>query len=153
ERFLPVGLASIAYSDEALAVAKGREILPPRVLAKLIQLAGLEAEDNVLVISEAGYAAAVVAQIVAKVVALLADDDGANVAKAAFHATGASNVIAVAGSAVAGWQANAPYDVILIEGGIEQVPEGLKGQLREGGRLVAIGTTDGLGRAVAFHKR
>ena len=62
EAFLPAKLADLAYSDESLMIAPGREVLAPRVLAKLIQLAEIEEADNVLVIGQAGYGAALVSQ-------------------------------------------------------------------------------------------
>lgn len=153
EAFLPAKLADLAYSDESLTIAPGREVLAPRVLAKLIQLAEIEADDNVLVIGEAGYGAAIVSQFAAKVVALLPDAESAKTAQTAFSANGIKNATAVAGPAAAGWPADAPYDVVLVEGGIEQVPETLKPQVRDDGRLVAIATNDRIGRAVEFHKR
>lgn len=152
ERFLPRQLSALAYSDESLTVAPGRELLPPRVLAKLIQLAELEQGDKVLVISEAGYAGALVAQFTAKVIALLPDDASTSQARDAFAALGVTNAVAVTGPAASGWPADAPYDVVLIEGGVEQIPESLKAQIRLGGRLVAIATNDRIGRAVIFHK-
>ncbi len=153
EKFLPARLASLAYSDESLTTGPGREILPPRVLAKLVQLAELDASDNVLVISASGYAAALVAELAGKTIALLTDDDSMKAANEAFASLAIGNVAAVAGPAAAGWQPNAPYDVILIEGGIQTVPDALKSQIRENGRLVAVAMDDRLGRAVLLHKR
>jgi protein-L-isoaspartate(D-aspartate) O-methyltransferase len=153
EAFLPPVLAGFAYSDETLTLAPGRELLPPRVLAKLMQLADFQETDNVLVISEAGYAAALVAQFTAKVLALLPDEESAKRARDGFAASGAPNVVAASGPAPAGWPSGAPYDVILIEGGIEQVPECLKDQVQQNGRIVAIATDDEIGHAVVFHKR
>lgn len=153
EKFLPSRLASLAYSDESLMVAPGRETLPPTVLAKLIQLAEFGASDNVLVISVSGYAAAVVAQMASKVVALFADNDEAKAAAAAYASLAIGNVAAVSGVVASGWQANAPYDVVLIEGGIERIPDAIKDQMRETGRLVSIAINDRIGHAVILHKR
>ncbi|MGO4683959.1 protein-L-isoaspartate O-methyltransferase family protein [Hyphomicrobium sp. 2TAF46] len=153
ERFLPDRLASLAYSDELLTIAPGRDTLPPRVLAKLIQLAELDAGDNVLVISETGYAAALVAQMANKVVSLLADGEAVKAAKEAYASLAIGNVTAVTGAAASGWAAAAPYDVVLIEGGIEKVPRAIEEQIRENGRLVSISLNDKIGRAVVLHKR
>lgn len=153
EKFLPARLASLAYSDESLMIAPGRETLPPVVLAKLIQLAEFDADDNVLVIAESGYAAAVVAEMAKKVVALLADDQAAKDAAEAFTSLAIGNVVAVSGAAASGWPARAPYDVVLIEGGIEKIPDTIKDQMRENGRLVSIAINDKIGRAVVLHKR
>jgi protein-L-isoaspartate(D-aspartate) O-methyltransferase len=153
EPFLPPKLADLAYSDESLTIAPGREVLPPRVLAKLIQLAEIDAGDRVLVISEAGYAAALVAQFVAKVISLLPDEESAATARQALSKAGLENVTVAVGAAASGWPDGAPYDVIIVEGGVEQVPDALKAQMQDGGRLVAIATDGGIGRAVEFHKR
>lgn len=153
EKFLPARLADLAYSDERLTIAPAKETLPPRVLAKLIQLAELDAGENVLVISESGYAAALIATMTKKVVALFADSDGAKAAKEAYASLAIANVSAVSGPAASGWGSEGPYDAVLLEGGIEKVPKAIEDQLREGGRLVAISLSDVLGRAVVLHKR
>ncbi len=153
EAFLPQNLASLAYSDESLPVTPEQQILPPRVLAKLIQLAELDASETVLVVSAAGYAAAVVSEMAGKVTALLPDEERAKAATSAFTASAITNATTAVGPAEAGWAANAPYDVVLIEGGIERIPDGLKAQIRDNGRLVAIANGDGIGRAVELHKR
>lgn len=153
EPFLPANLEGLAYSDESLTIASGRKVFPPRILAKLIQLAEPGTGDSVLVISESGYAATLIAQLAAKVVALLPDEESAKRSKMALSAIGTTNVIAVTGPAMSGWPADAPYDVVLVEGGIEQVPEELKTQIRDNGRLVAIAMNDRIGHAVELHKR
>jgi protein-L-isoaspartate(D-aspartate) O-methyltransferase len=153
EKFLPARLADLAYSDENLTVGQGREILSPRVLAKLIQLAEFDAKDNVLVISEAGYAAAVIAELAGSVVTLFTDSEGAAAATDAFASLAIANASAAVGAAASGWQPKAPYDVVFIEGGIETVPDSLKTQIRDNGRLIAVGMDDNIGRAVVLHKR
>jgi protein-L-isoaspartate(D-aspartate) O-methyltransferase len=153
EPVLPARLADLAYSDDNLTIAPDREVFAPRILAKLIQLAGIEGGDRVLVVSEVGYAAALVAQISENVVSLQPDEQSAGIARDAISSLGLGHVTVAIGAAVSGWSAGALYDVILIEGGIEQVPEALKAQLREGGRLVAVATDNVIGRGVEFHKR
>ncbi|MFT3731346.1 MAG: protein-L-isoaspartate O-methyltransferase [Hyphomicrobium sp.] len=153
EAFLPARLANFAYSDQILTIVPGREVLAPCVLARLIQLAEIADSDSVLVISEAGYAAAIVAQLAAKVTALLPDEATADLARTAFNASPLNNVVAVVGSAASGWPQSAPYDIIVVEGGVEQVPDSLKAQLRDGGRLVAIDTSDRVGHAIELHKQ
>jgi protein-L-isoaspartate(D-aspartate) O-methyltransferase len=153
ERFVPDKLASFAYSDENLSIGPGRVMLSPRVLAKLVQLGEVEEDDDVLVIGGCcGYAAAVVAQLAASVVAVLPDSDSAAAVTQACERLAIGNIVAVAGTPSSGWPAKAPYDVILIEGGVEAVPNGLEEQLREGGRLVAVGLERGMGRTFVLHK-
>jgi protein-L-isoaspartate(D-aspartate) O-methyltransferase len=154
DRFVPPRLASLAYSDETLTIAASQAMLAPRLLAKLVQLAEAEASDKALVVGGCcGYAAAVLAQLAAKVVALLPDAETASAAAGALNAAGIDNVKTAAGALAAGWPADAPYDVILVEGAVETVPDALQNQLGDGGRLVAIGVDDGIGRAFLLHKR
>jgi protein-L-isoaspartate(D-aspartate) O-methyltransferase len=152
EAFLPEALAGLAYSDESLTLAPGREVLPPRVLAKLVQLAQIDAGHKTLVISETGYAAAIVATIAAEVIALVPDGGDVSRAGQAFSSSGIANARAVTAAAAAGWPEGQPYDTIVVEGGVEQVPDELSGQLAPGGRLVAISMAERMGRAFALIK-
>lgn len=153
EKFVPGHLATLAYSDENLDVGDGRAMLAPSTLARLVQLADVETGDTVLVVGgSCGYAAAVIAQFAAKVVALLpAAKVAADVAKVCSE-LGIANVTAAHGELAAGWAEKAPFDVIVIEGGVEAVPEPLTAQLAEGGRLVAVEVERGVGHAFRLHK-
>lgn len=153
EVFVPDRLAKFAYSDEALDVGSGAVMLPPVVLARLVQLADIDPGDTVLVIGGcAGYAAAIVAQIAKSVVALLPDGTAATAAASACRSIAIDNVTTAAGVLAEGWKAQAPYAAIVVEGGVEAVPEALKSQLAEGGRLVAIEVERGLGHAFLLQK-
>jgi len=146
-------LASFAYSDENLSVGPGRAMLSPRVLAKLLQLADIEASDNVLVIGGCGgYAAAIVAHLAASVVVVLPESGEASEVTENCAQLAIENVTAVTGVASSGWPARATFDVIVIESGVEAVPKDIEDQLREGGRLVAIGVERGMGRAFVMRK-
>jgi protein-L-isoaspartate(D-aspartate) O-methyltransferase len=139
ERFLPEAWATLAYSDREAPMADGRVVPTPMVLGKLLQAAELSEEDRVLHISCAtGYGSALLGRIVKSVVAL--DEDAALLAqaKAEIEALELENVRFVNGPLVAGHSAEAPYDVILIEGAIERVPDALAAQLAPEGRLVTI---------------
>jgi protein-L-isoaspartate(D-aspartate) O-methyltransferase len=139
ERFVPEALAGIAYIDEDLAIGDGRFLLEPMVLARLIQAAEVRAGDRVLDVGCAtGYAAAVLATLGARVVALEGDPRLADRARAILAAEGVTGVSVVAGDLAQGHPPGAPYDVILVEGRIERLPPVLLGQLAAGGRLVAV---------------
>jgi protein-L-isoaspartate(D-aspartate) O-methyltransferase len=122
ERFLPARLTAFAYSDETLNLGPGRVVLAPSTFARLLQLAEIDAKNNVLVIGGCGYAAAIVAEMAATAVALLPDGQAAANVSEIFSAIGTANVTVVNGELAAGWKAKAPYDVIVIEGGVEAVP-------------------------------
>lgn len=138
ERFVPAPSAALAYLDRDLPVGEGgRRLLKPMVLAKLVQAAGIGPAHRVLDVGCAtGYATALLSRLAGEVVALEQDED--LLAAARTGLTGLSNVSLVAGPLEAGWQAAAPYDVILLEGATEIVPEPLCRQLKDGGRLVCV---------------
>lgn len=139
ERFLPPALAPLAYLDGDIEVAKGRALLRPMVLAKLIQAARVRQEDRVLDIGCAtGYSAALLARLAGSVTALEEDAELARQAKDALAAESASAVEVVVGPLVAGWPAGGPYDLILLDGAAEIVPDALAPQLKPDGRMVGV---------------
>ncbi len=137
ERFVPPVSASLAYLDLDASVSATRRLLKPIVLAKLIQAAEIGATDRVLDAGCAtGYTAAVLARIAGGVVALEPD---AGLAKAATDALSAlPNVDVVSARLTDGWPQGAPYDVVILDGATEIVPQALCQQLKDGGRLVCV---------------
>ena len=143
EAFVPERLAAFAYLDLDLALPTSdgvaRYLLKPVVTAKLIQAADIGVKDRVLVVGSAtGYSAAVVSRLAAAVVALEQDPGLADMAQTVLRRLGFVTVAPVTGRLVGGWAGAAPYDVILVEGGAETIPDALFAQLSEGGRLVAV---------------
>jgi protein-L-isoaspartate(D-aspartate) O-methyltransferase len=139
ELFLPAWLAELAYVDKDLMVEKGRALLKPMVLAKLIQAAGVRPTDRVLDVACAtGYSSAVLARVAGAVVALEENVALAGEAKEALTAAGAGHVEVEIGPLIAGWPARAPYDVILLNGAAEVLPEVYTRQLKPDGRLACV---------------
>jgi protein-L-isoaspartate(D-aspartate) O-methyltransferase len=139
EAFVPPALAGQAYSDGDIALGPGRALLKPMVLAKLIQAANLGAGDRVLdVACGTGYSSAVLSHMVGSVVALEDDATLARRAREALAAGNAAAVEVVTGPLTAGWPAGAPYDLILLNGATEIVPDMLGRQLKPNGRLACI---------------
>lgn len=148
ERFVPAPKRSMAYAEAPVEVVPGRFLLEPRTLAKLLLLADIGAEDRALDIGcTTGYATAVMARLARDVTGLETDVDLVRVACEMLPAVGAANARVVQGSLVNGHPAGAPYDVILVDGGVETVPEAILGQLAEGGRLVTVVQQGTQGRA------
>jgi protein-L-isoaspartate(D-aspartate) O-methyltransferase len=139
ERFVPPSLAALAYLDNDIPIGKGRALLKPMVLAKLIQAAMLRPSDRVLdVACGTGYSTAVLAKLAGSVIGLEEDANLAGQAKDALAAVGTARAEIVTGPLIAGWAASAPYDVILLNGATEIVPEALGVQLKPDGRLVGV---------------
>jgi protein-L-isoaspartate(D-aspartate) O-methyltransferase len=139
ERFVPPAQLPRAYADEDVPLGEGRVLLEPMVIARLIQLTAVRAGERALVIAAGtGYGAAVLAACGARVTAL---EDCAPLSAIArtVLAECAPSVSMVSGPLAAGWPAGAPYDIILIEGTVAEIPPAIGDQLhRESGRLVAI---------------
>lgn len=153
ERFLPPALAARAYSDEDVPLGGGRYLLEPLVLARMLQAAAIRPEERVLVVAAGtGYGAAVLAACGAAVVALEESPALLAIARPALAACGLSVTIAE-GRLANGWSAAAPYDMILIEGAVEEIPPALVKQLRAAGtttsgRLLAVRHRAGVGQAM-----
>jgi len=157
EVFVPQGRAALAYLDRDLMIADAtatepaRYLMKPVVLARLIQAADPTEHDRVLVLGAgSGYAAAVMSRLAAAVVALESNDSLVRQARSVLPSLGCHNVTVVQGPLAGGAPASGPYDVILIDGGVETVPDGLCGQLSSHGRLVAIVGPGPIGKATLF---
>jgi protein-L-isoaspartate(D-aspartate) O-methyltransferase len=146
ELFVPVDRREIAYMGEHVGMGGGRVILDPRTLAKMLEAANIQNDEMVLDIGAGlGYSAAVAAHIAEAVIAVEDSADRVRDAENALAEAGIDNVAVVEGVLAEGALKSAPYDVILIQGAVETVPQGLIDQLKEGGRIVAIFMTGALG--------
>jgi protein-L-isoaspartate(D-aspartate) O-methyltransferase len=144
EEFVPPALRAAAYVGGSVDLGHGREVLEARSLAKLLDALDIQPAESVLDVGTGlGYGAAVMARLAASVVALEEDADLAEGAKAAL--AGIGNVAVVAGPLAAGHAAQGPYDVITVQGGVEQIPAALLAQLKEGGRIGAVFMEGALG--------
>ena len=146
ESFVPDALREAAYVGENLDLAAGRVVLEARTLAKMLDALDLSPGDLVLDVGTGlGYGAAVMARMADAVVALEADEALAAEAQRRLAEAGADNAAVVTGPLAAGMAKHAPYDAIVIEGGVETVPEALTAQLRDGGRIAALFMEGSLG--------
>ncbi|QJU60579.1 protein-L-isoaspartate O-methyltransferase [Sphingomonas sp. AP4-R1] len=143
ERFVAADRAGLAYLDISQPIGQGRAMPAPMVLGRLLTEARVRASDRALVIgSGTGYAAAVLALLAGRVVALEEDASLPAIGGAAVPA----GVQQVTGPLAAGWAAAGPYDVILVDGAIESVPQGIVDQLAEGGRIATALVENGVTR-------
>jgi protein-L-isoaspartate(D-aspartate) O-methyltransferase len=135
ERFVPAERSALAYVDVPVPLGNGRALNAPLATARLIAESGIKPGEKVLLVGAAtGYAAALLAELGASVTALEVDE--ALTATARTLLGKASGVRLATGPLEAGWRKGAPYDVILIDGAIEALPEVFAAQLSAGGRLL-----------------
>jgi len=149
EVFVPELLRGVAYVDEDLPLGGGRYLMAPMIVARLLQAAGIDRKETVMVVGTGvGYEAALASLLGRSVVALEDNADLARSGRAALVEHRIASVIYVEEPLAAGHKARAPYDVILFAGSVAEIPEEIEGQLAEGGRLLAVLRPNGLmGRA------
>jgi protein-L-isoaspartate(D-aspartate) O-methyltransferase len=142
ERFVPESAKALAYFDRPLRLAGGRAMMPPAALGRLLsELAPRTGERALVVGSGTGYAAALLEAIGVDTVALESDEGLARAARDA-------GVETVVGDLAAGWAKDAPYDIVLLDGAVEEVPGDLLKQLTENGRLAGAIADRGVTRLV-----
>jgi len=143
EAFVPENQRALAYLDLDLDVSEGgsarRFLIKPVVTAKMLQAADIKGTDNVLVVGCAtGYSAALAAKLAGQVTATEVEPSLAAKARDVLAQLGIGNVTVRAADLSEGDTANAPYDVIVLNGATEITPDRLYRQLKDGGRLVGV---------------
>jgi len=152
ECFVPEDRRSVAYADTVVPLAYGRELNSPMALGRMLTEARLRGDERALVIGAAtGYSAAVLARLVREVVALEEQPELAAFAREALSGT---QVKVVEGPLTVGHAGDAPYDFILIDGAVEQVPQTIIDQVGNGGSVALALSETGIshlciGRVVA----
>lgn len=165
EAFVPEGLRDIAYMDDAVPLGGGqgkqrtgaaRALMSPRTFAKLLVLADIEATDRVLVVGAGcGYSSAVIAEIAASVLGLECDRqllNGAREAIAGIASPSASKITLTEGELASGTTDKGPFDVIVIEGSVPELPKAISDLLAPGGRCVGVRVRGGVGHATIWRR-
>lgn len=149
ERFVPPAARALAYADLCVEVKPGRFLLDPRSFGKLAQLAEIQESDRVLDVACAtGYSSAVLSTLSADVVALEEDEA---LAKEAAHVLRSCDklgrLFGVVGPLRDGAPGQGPFDVVFVNGSVEDVPQAWVDQLKDGGRMVVILRDGPVGKA------
>jgi protein-L-isoaspartate(D-aspartate) O-methyltransferase len=152
ENFVPLALKALAFADMEIPLqssgAKGQCMLAPKVEARLLQDANIQATDKVLEIGTgSGYMAALLAQQAASVLSLEIDPALAQSSRTNLQNAGIANVEVRQADGSQGAPADGPFDVIVLSGSVPEVPQHLLNQLKMGGRLLAIVGEDPVMRA------
>lgn len=154
ETFVPASRRGVAYSELEIETSEGRALWTPRDFSKLLKALDPQRSDIALVLGAgAGYETAVLAQLVETVIGL--EDDEALIVSATERLAeiGADRAVIVDGALNAGLPDQGPFDLILINGMVETVPDAWTAQLTDNGRLgVVVQTTDGLGSARIYRR-
>ncbi len=153
ESFVPESLREAAYVGENLNIGGGRVILEPRTLAKMLDALMVEPGHVALDLGcGLGYSTALLAHICDFVVAVEDDEGRAQEAQSVLSVQGVDNAAVMAGPLDEGAQKSGPYDIIVLQGAVAEVPDTLGDQLREGGRIACIFMEGTLGVVRIGHK-
>lgn len=137
ERFVPPRLAAQAYSDRPVPIGAGQTISQPYVVAMMVAAAEVSSDDRVLEVGTgSGYGAAVLACVCDEVWTIERDQVLADAAELRLRDLGYDNVHVLCGDGTLGWPQDAPYDAIVVTAGGPGVPDALRSQLVDGGRLI-----------------
>ena len=153
ERFVPEAWREAAYAGENIDLGPDRVVLEPRTMAKILDGVDITPDEVVLDVGcGLGYSAAVAAELAEAVVALEEDEAMAREAEQTLAAEGVDNAVVVTGPLAEGAARHGPYDVILIEGGVEDLPDRFADQLNDGGRIACLFMEGALGVVRIGHK-
>ena len=135
--FVPPGLMNEAYDDHPLPIGNAQTISQPYIVAFMTEALGLKGGETVLEVGAgSGYQSAVLSRIAARVFGIEIVEPLAREARTRLVKLGYTNVEIRAGDGYAGWPEHAPYDAIMVTAAAPRVPEPLKQQLKDGGRLI-----------------
>lgn len=149
EDYVPEALREVAYIGDHLPLRDQRVVLDARVMAKMLETLDIQPTELVLDVGAGlGLSAALVAHLCEAVIALEADEAMGKEAEALLASHGVDNAIVEIGALNEGAPKHGPYDVIIIEGGVGEVPQALIDQLKSGGRIAAIFMEGALGRCM-----
>lgn len=151
EAFLPRAKHAQAYADIEVEFAPGRWMMRPRDFAKLVHAADVQPSDLVLDLAcGRGYSSAVLGRMAETVVAMAIDADMVSKAEDSLTKVGADNVAVIEGDLKTGSQSQGPFNVIFVNGAVEEVPRAWLDQLADGGRLAVVIRKGPIGKATIF---
>ncbi len=146
EEFVPGRVRGTAYCDGQIVLGPGRVMLEPRTLAKMLDALDIRPSELVLDLGcGLGYSSAVVARLAEAVIAVEEDTEMAAEAEARLVMTGADNVAVFPAPLAEGGPRHGPYDAVMLQGGIEILPNAIMSQIKDGGRIAAIFVQGALG--------
>ena len=139
EEFVPAAYRELAFTEVEIPIGCGQVMLKPVIEGKVLQALRLGKADSVLEVGTgSGYFAALLAARTEWVRTIELEPELVKLAGANLARNGVENVVVVQGDGIAGWAERAPYDVIVVSGGLPFVPQALLEQLKVGGRLFAF---------------
>ena len=146
ELYVPAAQRDAAYAGNNLPLAGGRVVLEPRTFAKMLEALNVQPNEMVLdVAAGLGYSTAVLARLAEAVVAVEEDESLAEEAETTLSSEAVDNAAVVTGPLAEGAAKHSPYDAIILQGGVADLPQAIEDQLKEGGRIACLFMEGALG--------
>ena len=152
--FVPLNLKDNSFSERNLFLKRDRFVLKANLLAKIISALNISNEENVLVIgSSTGYSSAVISRIAETVISIEEDKELLDFSEEAVRKNGIDNVVFINNAMKEGCSEQGPFNAIIIEGAIDEVPPKILNQLDHNGRLIAMINDNGISNAIEYQKK
>ena len=152
--YTPENFKDFSYSEKNIYLGNERYLLKPAITAKLLSALEVETLETVLIIGSAtGYSAAIISKIAETVICIEEDQDLITFSESIASSSSMNNIVFINNKLSKGYIDQGPYSCILIEGGIEEVPNIILDQIAEGGKLVTVIMQNDTGSAVKYIRK
>ena len=152
--FVPKNLKGNSFSERNLFLKRDRFVLKANLIAKIISVLNISNEENVLVIgSSTGYSSAVISRIAETVISIEEDKELLVFSEEAVKKNGIDNIVFINNAMIEGCPEQGPFNAIIIEGAIDEVPLKILNQLEHNGRLIAMVNNNGISNVIEYQKK
>ena len=152
--FVPQNLKENCYSEKNLFLKRDRFVLKANLIAKIISALNISNEENVLVIgSSTGYSSAIISRLAETVISIEEDQELLDFSEEAIKKNGIDNIVFINNAMIEGCSEQGPFNAIIIEGSIDEVPSKILNQLEHNGRLIAMINDSGISNVIEYQKK
>jgi len=152
--FVPQNLKDNCYSEKNLFLKRDRFVLKANLIAKIISALNISNEENVLVIgSSTGYSSAIISRLAETVISIEEDQELLDFSEEAIKKNGIDNIVFINNAMIEGCSEQGPFNAIIIEGAIDEVPPKILNQLEDNGRLIAMINNKGVSNVIEYQKK
>ena len=152
--FVPQNLKENCYSEKNLFLKRDRFVLKANLIAKIISALNISNEENVLVIgSSTGYSSAIISRLAETVISIEEDQELLDFSEEAIKKNGIDNIVFINNAMIEGCSEQGPFNAIIIEGAIDEVPPKILNQLEDNGRLIAMINNKGVSNVIEYKKK
>ena len=152
--FVPQHLKDNSFSERNLFLERDRFILKANLTAKIISALNISNEENVLVIgSSTGYSSAIISRLAETVISIEEDKELLDFSEDAVKNNGIDNIVFINNKMIEGCSDQGPFNAIIIEGAIDEVPPKILNQLEYNGRLIAMINDNGISNVIEYQKK